>query len=165
MSTYGRFVGDVITQWLDTDRQMKLLEDFLYVDASGRQWKAPKGFIIDGASIPRLFWPIVGSPFDPRFRKASVVHDVACVEKTVHWQDVHRMFYYACLCDGLNTIKAKVMYAAVFRFGPRWDAGGAVVRASGIRVPEDQMIRNLESLRQVIESENPSLERVEQLAG
>ena len=164
MST-DKFVGVVQAEWLETGREKKLLGDFLYVDPSGRQWKAPKGSIIDGASIPRLFWTIVGSPFDEPYRKASVVHDVACAKKTVRWEDVHRMFYYACLCGGVSTIKAKVMFAAVFKFGPRWDAGGADIRASAIRVPEETLISEFESLRQRIETENPSLERVEQLAG
>lgn len=35
----------------------------------------PKGFIFDGASIPRFFWRIVGHPFHPKRVIAALVHD------------------------------------------------------------------------------------------
>ncbi len=34
----------------------------------------PAGFISDGASIPRIFWPIIGDPWG-RYGKAAVLHD------------------------------------------------------------------------------------------
>lgn len=33
------------------------------------------GFIFDGASIPRFFWRVIGSPFSPEFQKAALIHD------------------------------------------------------------------------------------------
>jgi hypothetical protein len=51
-----------------------LLED-LHFKVEG-EWKVvPEGFSSDGASIPRLFWSLIGSPFSPRFLKASIIHD------------------------------------------------------------------------------------------
>lgn len=38
----------------------------------------PKGYCYDGASIPRAFWRIIGSPTDNRFLIAALVHDVLC---------------------------------------------------------------------------------------
>ena len=35
----------------------------------------PKGFIFDGASIPRFFWRVVGHPFHPKRVIAALVHD------------------------------------------------------------------------------------------
>ena len=46
--------------------------------------------------------------------------DVACVERSRPWRDVHRMFYEACRCGGVAAVTAKMMYYAVFHFGPRW---------------------------------------------
>lgn len=38
----------------------------------------PKGYCYDGASIPRAFWRVVGSPMDNRFLIAALIHDVLC---------------------------------------------------------------------------------------
>lgn len=38
----------------------------------------PKGYCYDGASIPRLFWRVVGAPTDNNFLIAALVHDVLC---------------------------------------------------------------------------------------
>lgn len=38
----------------------------------------PNNYTWDGASIPRLFWRLIGSKTDPRFVIASMVHDVLC---------------------------------------------------------------------------------------
>ena len=38
----------------------------------------PKGYCYDGASIPRLFWRVVGSNTDNHFLIAALVHDVLC---------------------------------------------------------------------------------------
>lgn len=38
----------------------------------------PKGYCYDGASIPRLFWRIVGSNTDNRFLIPALIHDVLC---------------------------------------------------------------------------------------
>src|SRR5262245_35717189 len=81
---------------------------------------APKKFEADGASIPQLFWTVVGGPLDGQYRNASIVHDVGCVRMTDKWEDVHLMFYEACRCGGVPENKAKVVYAAVYHWGPRW---------------------------------------------
>lgn len=38
----------------------------------------PKGYCYDGASIPRLFWRVIGSNTDNSFLIAALVHDVLC---------------------------------------------------------------------------------------
>jgi hypothetical protein len=99
---------------------MTLREDFAYIDSMGRRWLAPTGTVVDGASIPRLFWTVIGSPFAGKYRNASVVHDIECDEMRQPWQEVHRMFYEACRCGGVDEAQAKTMYYAVYHFGPRW---------------------------------------------
>jgi len=116
----GHFDGEVVATWLSDHRRMRLEEDFAFVDASGKRWEAPEGSVVDGASIPRPLWALVGGPFLGGYRKASVVHDVACQERNESWEDVHRMFYEACIAGGTRTPEAKVMYWAVYHFGPRW---------------------------------------------
>jgi hypothetical protein len=117
---WGRFEGAVVARWDDDGHTMTLEEPFAYVDARDARWPAAAGTVIDGASIPRAFWSLVGGPFNGRFRNASVVHDAACESRDRPWQAVHRMFYEACRCGGVPAASAKTMYYAVHHFGPRW---------------------------------------------
>ena len=41
-------------------------------------FKIPKGYCYDGASIPRLFWRVVGSNTDNNFLIPALIHDVLC---------------------------------------------------------------------------------------
>jgi hypothetical protein len=118
----GTFDGRVIAEWLDEGegRKMKLIEPFAFVDQSGIRWDAPAGAIIDGASIPQIAWSLIGGPFEGRYRNASVIHDVACDNRKRSWKSVHRAFYEAMLASDVGITKAKIMYAAVYHFGPRW---------------------------------------------
>lgn len=119
-SAFGKYRGEVVAKWSDDELEMELVKDFVYVDATGKEWKAPTGSIINGASIPSMFWSVIGGPFEGRFRKASVLHDAACDVQTESWEDVHRMFYDACRCSRVGIGKAQTMYWAVYHFGPRW---------------------------------------------
>jgi hypothetical protein len=112
--------GVVEARWLDDGRKMQLTIDYSYTDPEGLSWRAPKDSVVDGASIPRLAWSAIGGPFEGKYRKASVVHDVACDKKDRRWQAVHSMFYKAMICGGVDEVKAKVMYQAVYHCGPRW---------------------------------------------
>lgn len=132
---FGSFVGEVVAEWLDDGRKMKLVEPFAYVDPNGSRWDAPKGWIVDGASIPQIAWSVIGGPFDGPYRNASVIHDVACDQKQRPWRDVHRAFYTAMLAANVDPIKAKIMYGAVYQFGPRWERK---VSLSKVPLPEVQ---------------------------
>jgi hypothetical protein len=118
---FGKFVGEVVAKFSDDGRTMTLIQDFAYIAPDGFRWDAPKGSTIDGASIPQFAWSIIGGPFEGKYRLASVVHDVACVRKAEPWERVHRAFYTAMLAAKVELLRAKVMYAAVYHFGPRWE--------------------------------------------
>jgi hypothetical protein len=81
----------------------------------------PKDAFVDGTSIPQPFWSIVGGPMEGQYRNASIVHDEACKRRTETWQSVHQMFYEACRCGGLPENRAKLLFAAVYHFGPHWE--------------------------------------------
>jgi len=113
---FGKFSGNPMTEWLDeagADRQMKLLEEFWYDDPSGRRWEAPKEMVIDGASIPAPLWSIVGSPYTGEYRRASVVHDVACSNPEIPRKDADKMFYFACLAGGCSRRQTQLLYVGV----------------------------------------------------
>ena len=93
----------------------------MFVDPDDKAWTAPQGLVTDGASIPRALWSVVGSPWTGLYRDAAVIHDAYCDSHSEPWQAVHKVFYLAMLANGVGPVQAKVMYAAVYRFGPRWD--------------------------------------------
>ncbi len=41
----------------------------------------PKGYCYDGASVPRMFWRIIGAPTDNSFLIPALIHDVLCEHK------------------------------------------------------------------------------------
>lgn len=102
-----------------------LASNFGFRDANSLAWQTNAGDVTDGASIPELLQPIVGSAYDVRFIRAAVIHDRYCDEgmkrRVREWRPTHRMFYEALLEAGVETTKAKLMYYAVHAFGPRWD--------------------------------------------
>jgi hypothetical protein len=113
---YGNFSGDPKAEWLSQsgpDRDMRLLEDFWYVDPAGKKWMAPSGSVVNGASIPEALWSSVGSPYTGDYRRASIVHDVACDDASVNREKADEMFYTACLCGGCSVLQAKLLYAGV----------------------------------------------------
>jgi len=117
----GRFLSDPVARWEPDGRTMTLIESFEYIDANERSWHVPSGVRVDGASIPPLFWSLIGGPFDGQYRNASIIHDYYCDNRQRRWEDVHRVFYEAMLTSGVSKSKASLMYKAVERFGPRWD--------------------------------------------
>lgn len=103
-----------------------------FTDGAGKEWQAPETTLTDGASIPPLFVPIIGFPREPEFEKAAALHDAYCgignedgpVYHAKTWQEVHRLLYDALVADGTPTLKAKIMFAAVWLGGPRWYPNG-----------------------------------------
>ena len=101
-------------------RSFSLIKDFKYVDQFAVSWLAPARLITDGATIPTPFWSVIGGPFEGLYREAAVVHDAGCCGQIKPWQNVHRMFFNGMRCSGVDWLKAKTMFFAVWLGGPRW---------------------------------------------
>ena len=103
-----------------------------FVDARPVKWVAPRGTLTDGASIPEMFFKVIGTPQSKEFINAATLHDAYCgvgneslpVYHSDTWQNVHRMFYDALRVGGTPPTKAKLMYAGVYLAGPRWTMPG-----------------------------------------
>lgn len=121
LADFGRYDGlppKIVL--LDDGRRATLIDPISYHDPAGSAWPVPAGSQLDGASIPRPFWSIIGGPFEGKYRNASIVHDRYCDTRERPWQGTHRMFYPAMRCSGVSAITARIMFYAVYRFGPRW---------------------------------------------
>lgn len=158
--SWGKFETPVRTEWLK-GREMKLLEDVRYIGPDGKEWVAPKDSRINGASIPKAFWSVIGGPYDGSYREASVVHDIECVRRTEPWQNVHYMFYTAMRAKGVSEETAKIMYAAVYRFGPRWNQ----VRKVTPRIPNSTDVKKIEMYVQKYSPTIQKLETTESIPG
>lgn len=117
---WGYYNSSPVTRWDPDGRNMTLMNELRYTDPDGVVWTAPSGSVVDGASIPRSLWSVMGGPFEGQYRNASVLHDVAYERHDRPWQDCDRMFYNAMRCSGVNAVEAKTMYYALYKFGHHW---------------------------------------------
>jgi hypothetical protein len=120
VAEFGRFLDDLSVNLLAEAPKMQLRERFRYEDPSHRVWTTRKGWIVDGASIPRWLWNVIGGPLNGNYRNASVIHDYYCDTRETTWQATHRVFYWAMRAGGVSESQAQMMYAGVLAGGPRW---------------------------------------------
>lgn len=144
----GRFLGEIVATMLPDGRNMKLVQPFGYIDSKGQTWDVPAGAETDGASIPKAFW-LTHPPFTGKYRSAAVIHDYYCRSQTRAWQDTHNVFYEAMRTAGVDDRTAKVMWGAVYNFGPRWGVG-TTTRGPGAGLfsnveKEQQFMRDLDA--------------------
>ncbi|MEL7543906.1 MAG: DUF1353 domain-containing protein [Pseudomonadota bacterium] len=116
----SHFPDPLIVRALEDGRSLRLERAFRFVDSRGSIWVAPKGAIVNGASIPRVLWSVIGSPFAGKHRDASVIHDYHVEVRQRSWQRVHEVFYEGLLASGVGRTRALLMWRAVHHFGPRW---------------------------------------------
>ena len=165
---HGRFVGLPVKIELNDDgRSAKLLEPIAYFGPDETEWAVPAGAWLDGASIPRAFWTLIGSPFTDKYREASIVHDQYCIVRTRGWRPTHRMFHEAMLCRGVGGAKARIMFYAVYRFGPRWGDPGDLAESTAAASPEpldDAAAPSIERDARTLVAKDLSLAEIEALA-
>ena len=79
-----------------------------------------KGYNWNGSNIPRFFWRLIGSQYDPQFLPASMIHDWLTEHKdfivkngayisSVIFRDILELY-------GVPKFKANIMASAVYAF-------------------------------------------------
>jgi hypothetical protein len=118
----AQFVGQLTLapQGCQASGYCRLIHDFGYYDPRGIGWQAQAGLQTDGASIPTLAQPFIGSPWDEEFVRAAVLHDHYCIRTVRARTQTHRMFYDALVESGVSRAKAGVMYYAVLIGSHMW---------------------------------------------
>ncbi len=100
-------------------REVMLLEDVVYTLPGGRLVLIKKGFIFDGASIPRFFWRIIGHPLDHEFIRAVLLHDgLYAAELLAQILSDKAFLEFMKYYDNVGWIKRNSMHKAV-RIGGR----------------------------------------------
>jgi hypothetical protein len=162
---WGYFSGQPVTRWESDGRTMVLLNELRYTDPYGQVWVAPAGSRVDGASIPKVLWSIMGGPFEGKYRKASVLHDVAYEEQRVDPREADLMFYNAMRASGVGAVTAKTMYYALLRAGRHWKhrqalpAGESQQRRTAVAPGE------MNEIQRWIQENDPELNEIESRAG
>ncbi len=157
-ASFGRFVGKFVAEFEGDGRKVTLIEPYAYVDPTGLEWDVPAGAETDGASVPSAFWALY-PPFTGNYRSAAVIHDYFCDTKKRSWQDTHKAFYFAMRAANVDETTAKVMYGAVYLFGPRWGPGTAPgQRNAAIQATPAQQEAMVKELKELVETENPDLD-------
>ena len=171
---WGYYSGPVDTRWDADGRTMTLLNELRYTDPKGVVWIAPAGSVIDGASIPRALWSLMGGPFEGKYRNASVLHDVGYDQKNKPPAEVDRMFYNAMRCSGVSAVEAKTMYYSLLRFGRHWKftvkkAKPVLPNSSPDLLDRERRTTTLDpsevdAIQQWIRQNNPTLDQIESRA-
>jgi Protein of unknown function (DUF1353) len=116
----GRVVIELVDD-IEFAHHFRLLEDFAFIDRSGKPWIALKGGIVDDEAVPRDLLGVPGLPYIAEYRKAALLHGYLCRTRTEPWQQVHRVLFDASLAEGLTEAQAKGLYAVVYAGSWRWE--------------------------------------------
>lgn len=137
----------------------KLLADYWYKDDQGNVWTVPRGYVVNGGSIPKAAWSLVGGPWSGKYRNATVIHDYFACERISTSKIVHKLFLDAMLESGVSKSKAWIMYKAVLVGGADWsDVPGYVGREARV-VEEIDLLK----LQDFLEGNEISIEELENL--
>lgn len=109
----------------------ELAKDYAFLNREGQTEFVPRGFVFDGASVPSLFWVIVGEPFNAGVLPSALIHDwryknAREVEnKAVRanlMRNADEEFYANLRKSGLRKVVASVLFAGVrvYNFSKRW---------------------------------------------
>ncbi len=110
------------------DYEHRLHGGLTYRDCSGETYAVPDKVVVNGASIPRGAWSLIGyTPFSGRLQRPSILHDHLCETVQFTAEKVHRLFYETLISEDVPKTDALLMYAAVNHFGPQWNEPGDTV--------------------------------------
>ena len=87
----------------------------------------PEGFESDGASVPRILWPVVFPADDLQAMYGAIVHDFLYRTHPKGWDKAQadETFQFLMEKGGVPKRRARLAYIGVKLFGgPSWRAGG-----------------------------------------
>ena len=97
------------------DTWLRTLTD-LHFTFAGVEYTIPAGFECDGASIPRMFWRIIGPPMDCHYIEEAIRHDWLYQHQPISRAAADRAFFVWLDKKGLH-IRRYLIYTAVRLFG------------------------------------------------
>lgn len=95
----------------------KLIRPFVYNSKIGGKIEAPIDFVSDGASIPRIVWTIMGSPWSGRYASGSVIHDFLYYKQKLSRKKCDLIFLESMRALGVSWWKRIVIFGSLRMFG------------------------------------------------
>lgn len=118
MKDFGHFDRIPRCDFLEDGRLVMVCRSFTFIRADGESITVPENFVCDGASIPKIAWPISGGPFEGKHRDGALVHDFLYASRRTDTREItrgeaDRIFYEAMRARGVNEFHARAKYIAV----------------------------------------------------
>jgi hypothetical protein len=116
------FSENLWTSQLDDGRNMQMLANFCYTSADGEHNCIIRDDLYNGGSIPRPLWPLIGSPYTGKARKAFPIHDKMCADaaklptfkqRWVARLHADKILYEMCRFLGIRWTKCAALYSGV----------------------------------------------------
>ena len=125
-SACGKFEGrlileDVATNYPDHGAfdpghtEFQLLSEYTFIGCDGTRYTIPTHrevggekvpTIVNGASIPKAIWSVVGGPWSGKYRNAAVIHDFMTEINFEDSDTTNRIFYDAMISNDVPEWKA-----------------------------------------------------------
>lgn len=105
----------------DDKVRIRLLEPLVFVDKHGNVRVVPENFVSDGASIPQLWWSLVGGTLNGKYARAAVLHDWDILCELDAPAVVHERFYCAMRADFVGYKMARTFYHIVDWRVKKWE--------------------------------------------
>jgi hypothetical protein len=109
------FNGDVILEEMKNGF-WKLQDDFSYENDS-IQVTVKSDFTTDGASIPKVFWSVVGNPLENDLLKPAIIHDGLYILMQLKRLECDKLLKEMLLFNGTSKAKVYFIYYAVRLLG------------------------------------------------
>lgn len=109
----GHFVSDIEVERHPGERQrFTLMKPLIYRRDSGTEITVLDGFVTDGASVPRLLWPIA-PPFSGPYMSAAVLHDALYTQGVFSRVESDSIFLEAMLASNVPFWQCAVLHCGV----------------------------------------------------
>jgi len=182
----SHFEGELILEptGCEVSRECYTKEAIRFTDPNELVWEAKQGLKTDGLTIPDWVRLIIRDPYDKSYLKAAVIHDHYCDRPVRSWRSTHRVFYHMLRDLGVPEPESKIMYYAVYRYGPKWveiipprNCGANCINEFS-KLTEAEKIRfqpgsyndasnlegRIENMKDLLNDKNLTLEQIEDLA-
>ena len=108
--------SDLKVEIINKGRDRIVLEDYTYTN-NKYEITVKKEYSTDGASIPKIFWSILSSPFDGALVYGAIIHDGLYTKMTLPRKECDKLLKEMAIEKGYNKFKINLIYYVIRLFG------------------------------------------------
>lgn len=109
------FKGKTIIQRISKDGY--ILKSTLHFENENIKVTVKPGLFTNGASIPHMFWSVIGYPLNPKYIGSAIIHDGLYNSHIVSQKEADNLFRDMLEHNGVSIIKRNAMFRALRMFG------------------------------------------------